>query len=281
VIQILNGLQLSMLLFLLSVGLSVVLGLMNFVNLAHGTLYMIGAYIGLSVARTTGSFWLALIAAPLGAGLIGSLLYQVLFRRMQSANPVKQVLLTFGLVYVGLDAVRLLWGNYSYSVAVPPVLAGQISVLGEPYPIYRLFIIAVGLVTMAALYLGLERTRLGAMVRAGVDDKETAACLGIDTDRVFFLVFGIGCFLAGLAGIVAAPVLSVYPGMDIAILIFTLIVVVVGGPGSLSGAVVGSLLIGMADTFGRVLLPEFASFLIYALMALVLLVRPQGLFAVR
>ena len=280
-IQVLNGLQFSMLLFLLAVGLSVVLGLMNFVNLAHGTLYMVGAYIGLAVAQATGAFWPAFVVAPLGAALVGSLLYLTLFRRMQSASPIKQVLLTFGLIYVGLDAVRLIWGNYAFSVAKPALLAGQLTIAGEPYPVYRLFIIAVGIVTLAALYFGLERTRVGAMVRAGVDDKETVACLGIDIDRVFFLVFTLGCGLAGLAGIVAAPVLSVYPGMDVAVLIFALIVVVVGGPGSLAGAAVGSLLIGMADTFGRVLLPEFASFLIYALMALVLLLRPRGLFAVR
>jgi branched-chain amino acid transport system permease protein len=280
-IQLLNALQLSMLLFLLAIGLSVVFGLMNFINLAHGTLYMIGAYVGFAVAKATGSYWVAFVAAPLAAALLGLVLYQTLFRRMQHQSPMRQVLLTFGLIYVGLDAVRLIWGNYSHSVPVPDLLKGQVLILGEPYPLYRLFIIGLGLTVLVLLHFGLERTRLGAMVRAGVDDAETARSIGIDTDRVFILVFALGCGLAGLAGIAAAPVLSVYPGMDMAILILTLIVVVVGGPGSLKGAALGALVIGMADTFGRVFLPELALVMIYAVMALVLLLRPQGLMPIK
>lgn len=281
VIQLLNGLQLAMLLMLLSVGLSVIFGLMNFINLAHGTLYMVGAYLGLAAFGWTGSFLLSALAAALGTGAIGILLYQVLFKRLSGASPVRQVLLTFGLIYVGLDGVRMIWGNHSHSVPIPALLAGKVEVAGEAYPVYRLFIIALGLVTVLLLYLLLERTRIGAMVRAGVDDREAAACLGIDTDRLFLGVFGLGCMLAGLAGLVAAPVLSIYPGMDAAVLTLTLIIVVIGGPGSLPGAALGSVLIGLVETFGRLFVPQFAAFFLYALAAAVLLVKPRGLVPIR
>ncbi len=276
-LQLLNGLQLAMLLFLLSVGLSIVFGLMNFINLAHGTLYMVGAFVGFAVAERTGSFWAALAAGPAAAAAIGALFYALLLRRMQAESPMKQVLVTFGLIFVGIDAVRLIWGDYQQDIAAPPLLDASLHVLGIVYPAYRLFIIALGLGLALVLYLALERTRLGAIVRAGVDDRTMAACLGIDVGRAFFAVFCLGCALAGLAGVVAAPVLQVYPGMDVAILIPTLIVVVVGGPGSLTGAFLGALLIGMAETFGAVLIPEFSSFMIYAVMAVVLVARPGGL----
>jgi branched-chain amino acid transport system permease protein len=280
-LQALNGLQFAMLLFLLSVGLSVVFGLMNFINLAHGTLYMLGAFVGWSVARHSDSFWLALAAGPFAAASLGMIFYGTLLKRLQHESPMKQVLVTFGLIFVGIDAVRWIWGEYPEALAAPPLLAHSVAILGEPYPAYRLFIIALGLAVAAALYLGLERTRLGAIVRAGVDDRVMVAALGINVDRAFFVVFCLGCALAGLGGVASAPVLGVFPGMDIAILIPTLIVVVVGGPGSLAGAFLGALLIGMAETFGAVLLPRFSSFMIYAVMALVLLLRPGGLLPAR
>ena len=281
IVQTLNGLQLSMLLFLLSIGLSVVFGMMNFINLAHGTLYMVGAYLALSAVRWFDSFWVALALAPLGVALIGAVFYAVLLKHMQRQSPMRQVLVTFGFIFVGFDAVRMIWGVLPHTIQVPDVLAGRVYILGEVYPAYRLFIIAVGLVVLAALHFGLERTRLGAIVRAGVDDRTMVAALGINVERAFFLVFCLGCWLAGLAGVVSAPVFSIFPGMDMSILIFTLIVVVIGGPGSLKGAVIGSLVIGMADTYGQVMAPEFARVTIYALMAAVLLVRPHGLFPVR
>ena len=213
--------------------------------------------------------------------LIGALFYAVLLRHMQRQSPMRQVLVTFGLIFVGFDAVRMVWGTLPHTIPIPEVLAGRVDILGEVYPAYRLFIIAVGLAVIALLYLGLERTRLGAVVRAGVDDRTMVAAMGIDVERAFFLVFCLGCWLAGLAGVVSAPVFSIFPGMDMSILILTLIVVVIGGPGSLKGAVAGSLAIGMADTYGQVLAPEFAQVTIYALMAAILLVRPQGLFPVR
>ena len=276
-IQLLNGLQLASLLFLLSVGLSVVFGLMNFINLAHGTLYMLGAFIGLSLERWTGSYWIALALAPLAVAAVGAVFHVVLLRRLQAAAPMKQVLVTFGLIFIGLDSVRYIWGNHTPGMAPPELFAGAVNILGETYPAYRLLVIGLGLVVLVGLVFGLERTRLGAVVRAGVDDRETAMALGIDVERAFFVVFCLGCGLAGLAGVVAAPVLSVYPGMGMSVLILTLIVVVVGGPGSLGGAALGALLIGMAETFGQVLVPEFSSVGIYAVMALVLVLRPGGL----
>ena len=281
IIQLLNGLQLASLLFLLSVGLSVVYGLMNFINLAHGTLYMLGAYIGLTVARMTDSFWMAFVIAPLAVAMLGALFHVLLLRHMQNSSPLKQVLVTFGLVFVGLDVVRYIWGNFSHSIDAPAIFSGPVMLLGEIYPSYRLFVIGLGLFVLVTLYFGLERTRLGAIVRAGVDNREVAMSLGLNINLALFIVFCVGCGLAGLAGVVAAPVLSVYPGMDMSILVMTLIVVVVGGPGSLKGAALGALLIGMFETFGQVFIPSLASVIIYAFMALVLLVRPSGLLPVR
>ena len=281
IVQTLNGLQLSALLFLLSIGLSVVFGLMNFINLAHGTLFMVGAYLALSVVRAFESFWLALLLAPLGVALIGGVLYLVLLRHMQRADPMKQVLVTFGLIFVGSETVDIIWGSLPHIIEVPALLSGRGSVLGQVYPTYRLFIIALGVVAFLLLYLGLERTRVGAIVRAGVDDRTMVAALGIDIGRVFFLVFCLGCLLAGVAGVVAAPVLAIAPGMDMSVLILALIVVVLGGPGSLKGVALGALIIGIADTYGQVVLPELARVTIYALMALILLIKPAGLIPVR
>ena len=281
IVQTLNGLQLSALLFLLSIGLSVVFGLMNFINLAHGTLFMVGAYLALSVVRAFESFWLALLLAPLGVALIGGVLYLVLLRHMQRADPMKQVLVTFGLIFVGTETVDIIWGSLPHIIEVPAVLSGRGSVLGQVYPTYRLFIIALGVAAFLLLHLGLERTRVGAIVRAGVDDRTMVAALGIDIGRVFFLVFCLGCLLAGVAGVVAAPVLAIAPGMDMSVLILALIVVVLGGPGSLKGVALGALIIGIADTYGQVVLPELARVTIYALMALILLIKPAGLIPVR
>jgi branched-chain amino acid transport system permease protein len=280
-LQALNGLQLAMLLFLLSVGLSVVFGLMNFINLAHGTIFMLGAYIGWTAAHLTGSFWGGFVAGPLAAAGLGMALYALLFRRLQGAGPLKQVLVTFGVIFVGYDAVRMIWGDYARALPEPAWFTGSVTLFGAVYPAYRLFIIGLGLGVAALLHLGLERTRLGAIVRAGVDDRVMVSSLGIDVDRAFFVVFALGCLLAGLAGVVAAPVMSVSPELDVSILILTLVVVVVGGPGSLKGAFAGALLIGFAETFGQVFVPELASVMIYAVMAAVLLFLPAGLVPVR
>jgi branched-chain amino acid transport system permease protein len=190
-------------------------------------------------------------------------------------------LLTVGVIYMGTDLIRLAYGDLPKGVPQPEGLSGAVVLFGFPYPAYRLFIIGLGLAVMVALYFVLERTRLGALVRAGVDDRATAETLGIDIGKVFALVFGIGTYLAGVAGVVAAPVFSVYPGMDVSIIILVLIVVVVGGLGSLRGVIIGSLLIGFADTFGKILLPQFAMMMIYLVMALVLIFRPSGLLPAR
>jgi branched-chain amino acid transport system permease protein len=279
-VQLLNALWLSALLFMLAVGLSVVFGLLDVLNLAHCTLYMIGAYLGVSIVRWVDSYWVALAVAPALVTLVGAVLYVALLRRLRG-NHLIQALVTFGLLFVGYDAARLIWGVDQFKIAEPALLSGTIPVFGQTYPVYRLFVLAVGLLTAVALYIGLERTRLGAIVRAGVDDRETAATLGINIDRAFFIVFCIGTALAGFAGVLAAPIRTVEPGVDVEILIPALVVVVIGGPGSLKGAVLGAVMIGTAETFGPVLLPEFASFIMYAVMAAVLLVRPQGLLPVK
>ena len=279
--QILNSLQFSMLLFLLAIGLSVVFGLMDYLNLSHGTIYMFAAYVAFSIAQLGGSFWAALAVAPLVAAAVGVLLYFVLLKRAERTGHLTQVLLTVGVIYMGTDLLRIAYGDLPKGLSQPALLGGTVDLAGIRYPAYRLFIIALGLVVMTVLYLVLERTRLGALVRAGVDDRATAETLGIDIAKVFALVFGIGTYLAGVAGVVAAPIFGIYPGMDVGIIILVLIVVVVGGLGSLRGAILGSVLIGFADTFGKILLPQFAMMMIYLVMALALIFRPSGLMPAR
>lgn len=280
-LQLLNALQMSMLLFLLAVGLSVIFGLLNFVNLAHGSLYALGAFIGYSVAQATGSVWTAFLISPLAVMAIGALLYVALIDRLRSAGPMNQVLVTFGLIFVFLDTIRFIWGVDALGVTQGVPFSGRVEIFGEIYPAYRLFIIVLGFLVYLLLYLLLEHTRIGAEVRAGVDDAEIARCLGIDVERSFLIVFLLGCALAGLAGAVAMPVFSATLGMGVSILVPTLVVVVVGGLGSLRGALIGSLLIGTTLTFGQVLVPDFAGIVMYALLVLVLLLKPAGLFPVR
>jgi branched-chain amino acid transport system permease protein len=279
--QTLNSLQFSMLLFLLAIGLSVVFGLMDYLNLSHGTIYMFAAYMAFSITHLGGSFWLALLLAPLAAAAVGVLLYFIVLKRAEKGGHLTQVLLTVGVIYMGTDLIRIGYGDLPKGVTQPEILSSAVSLFGVPYPAYRLFLIGIGLTVMVALYFVLERTRLGALVRAGVDDRATTETLGIDIGKVFALVFGIGTYLAGVAGVVAAPVFGVYPGMDVSIIILVLIVVVVGGLGSLKGVIVGSLLVGFADTFGKILLPQFAMMMIYLVMAIVLIFRPSGLMPAR
>jgi branched-chain amino acid transport system permease protein len=278
IVQALNGLQLSMLLFLLSIGLTVIFGLMHFINLAHGALYALGAYVGVTAFALTGGYWGAFAAAPVAVAIAGIVLYAGLVRRMRKAGPMSQVLVTFGLIFVFLDLFRMVWGDIALSLPEPTLFTGRTALFGVDYPTYRLFIIGLGLLIMLSLWLLLSRTQIGAMIRAGVDNDQMAACLGINVERLFFLVFCIGCALAGLAGAIAAPVLSVTPDMGMQVLIPTLIVVVIGGLGSLKGAIAGSLLVGFMQTFGAVIAPELASMTIYALLAAVLILRPSGLF---
>ncbi len=280
-LQLLNALQYSMLLFLLSIGLTVIFGLLHFVNLAHGAFYMLGAYLGISLALETGSYWAAFVVAPLAVMLIGAFLYFTLVQRLQNAGPMNQVLVTFGLIFVILDLTRIGWGDIPLSLDAPEAFSGAIDLFGFPYPAYRFFIIVLGAAVMIGLWLVLSRTQIGAMIRASVENGDMAAATGVNVARLFFVVFCVGCGLAGLAGVVAAPIFSATTGMGVSILIPTLIVVVVGGLGSLQGAIVGSLVVGFIETIGAAVIPEVAAILTYVLLAVVLVYRPQGLVPAR
>ena len=276
--QALNGLAYGVLLFLLSVGLTLIFGLLDVINLAHGSFYMLGAYAGLALIAATGNFWLAALAAPLVVGLVGGVIERACLRRLYRRPPLDQVLLTFGLIYLFEDLVKWIWGGRIRSIPTPDLLAGSVALGDMRYPSYRLFVIAFGLAMAVVLWLVIERTSLGAIVRAGVYDAEMTSGLGIDIDRVFTGVFIFGAALAGLSGVIAGPIQSAYPSMGVSILIPALIVVVVGGLGSLKGSLAGSLIIGQAETFGKAWLPEAAMLMIYVVMATIVLLRPQGLF---
>ncbi|MCL5266149.1 MAG: branched-chain amino acid ABC transporter permease [Chloroflexi bacterium] len=277
-IQFLNGMAYSLLLFLLAMGLSLIFGMMDVMNLAHGSLYMIGAYVGLFFLGWTGQFWIAVVLVPIAVGIIGIIMEASLLRPLYRRGHLDQVLLTFGLSFVFMDMVKWIWGADIRSLPAPPGLAKSAIIFGRSFPEYRLFVIVIGLILALALWAFLERTRLGAVIRAGVADKEMVSGLGINITLVFTLVFGLGAALAGLSGIIAGPVLGLYPGMDFETLIITLIVVVVGGLGTLKGSFWGAILIGQAQTFGKVLVPDFALLIVFVIMAIVLLARPSGLF---
>ena len=276
--QALNGLAYGVLLFLLSVGLTLIFGMLDVVNLAHGSFYMLGTYAGLTLIAATGSFWLAVVVAPLVVGGVGALVERGLLRPLYGRSPLDQVLLTFGLIYLLEDLVKWIWGGRIRSIAPPALLDGSVRLGTVTIPSYRLFVIVFGLVMAVLLWLLVEKTRLGAIIRAGVFDAEMTAGMGIDVRRVFTLVFALGTALGGLSGVIAGPIQSAHPSMGVSILIPALIVVVVGGLGSLKGSLVGSLLIGQAETFGKAWLPGVSMLMIYLVMALIVLLRPQGLF---
>jgi branched-chain amino acid transport system permease protein len=276
-LQLLNGLTFAALLFLVSSGFTLIFGLMRIVNLAQGSLYLLGGYVGLSVMRGTGSFWLALPAAAVAMAVLGLVVERGLLRTVRG-RPMSEILLTVGLSFIAADLALAVWGGDPVTLDVPGTLDGRTGLLGVTYPVYRLFVIALGLAIAAGLWLLLERTRIGAVVRAGVDDREMAEALGINVKAVFTAVFGLGALLAGLAGVVGGAYLSLAPGTDTQILTYALVVVVVGGLGSLRGAIFGALLVGLIYVFGQALLPNLAYFVLFAPMALVLILRPQGLF---
>ncbi|MBI4788089.1 MAG: branched-chain amino acid ABC transporter permease [Chloroflexi bacterium] len=279
-VQFLNGLASGVLLFLLAAGLSIIFGMMDVMNLAHGSFYMLGAYVGYAIFRATQNFWLSLLIAPIVVGVVGLVSERLLLRPLKGRGHLDQVLLTFGLALVIADFVRAVpgWGGDVHALPPPPELAASIPFGSRQYPIYRLFSIGVGLILAALLGLVISRTQIGAIVRAGVADAEMVGGLGINISLVFSIVFAVGVALAAFGGVMTAPVVSLEPGMDARTLIQALIVVVVGGLGTLRGAFWGSLLIGEADNFGRALLPDYALFSIYVIMAAVLLLRPAGLF---
>jgi len=281
VAQLLNGLVYGVLLFLIAAGLSLIFGLMNVVSLAHGSFFMLGAYCGLSIFKITGSFWLALMLAPIPVILLGVLMELLFLRPLYRRGHLDQVLLTFGFTFVFLDLVQTLWGRTVLRLPVPDALQGTVQIGLGVFSAYRLCLIGFGFAIALLLWLFLERSRIGAMVRAGVDNAVMAAGLGANIPALFTGIFGLGVALAALGGIAAAPVIGLYPGMDSEILIPAFIVIVIGGMGSLRGAFVGSLLIGIADTFGKAYFQSIALFLIYLAMTAVLLIRPQGLFGIK
>lgn len=276
--QILNSLVFGILLFMMSAGLSLIFGLMNVVNLAHGSFFMIGSFTAFTLAQWSGSFWFALATGWVPAVAAAVLMERVFIRPMYNRNHLDQVLLTFGFIFVFGDLCKYLWGPDIRNIAVPEILDGSIILAGAVLPKYRLFLVVFGASIAVLLWLFLERSRIGAMVRAGVDDPATAAGIGINVPFLFGCIFALGAALAAIGGIVAGPILGTYLGMDIEILIPAFIVTVVGGMGSLRGALVAGLLVGAIDTFGKAYFPDYSLFMIYLLMVLVLLTRPQGLF---
>jgi branched-chain amino acid transport system permease protein len=275
--QILNGLTFAALLFVVASGFTLIFGLLRIVNLSHGALYLFGGYIGYTVGVRTGSFALAGIAAMVFVALCGLVLDQGLLRFVRGFE-LRQVLLTLGVAFILNDLALVIWGGDTFTVPVPETLQGAVVALGVFYPKFRLFVLLLGVLVFGGLWLLLNRTRLGALIRAGVDDAEMVEASGINIGRVFLLTFMFGSALAGLGGLLGGAFLSLYPSADTEILVFSLAVVIIGGRGSLEGAAIGSLLIGMLNTFGQVWFPELAYFVIFGPMALLLAFRPLGLF---
>jgi branched-chain amino acid transport system permease protein len=283
VVQLLNGVQLGLMLFLMASGLTLVLGMMSFINLAHGSFYMIGAFIASSLLAWTENFMLSLLVAVAGAGIVGLLLEIGMLRKVYQQSPLQHVLITFGLILVFNELARLIWGPFPVPLPVPALLAGSVEILpGITYPTFRLAILFVGLAVAAALYVVITHTRSGMWVRAGASDRAMAGAIGVDIELMFSLLFGMGSALAGLAGVMAGPILTVQVGIGEPILILSLVVTVIGGIGSIRGAFLAALLVGVIDTFGRILFPPaIGSMMIFLLMAVILACRPQGLFPAR
>jgi len=298
-VQVLNGLQLGVLLFLIAAGLTLVFGVMDFINLAHGVQYMLGAYLAVAFYGVVGNFLAALILALLAALAFGLLLEFLIFRHLYERDHLDQVIATFGIILFLNHAVRVIWGAAPLTLPVPDFFTGTVVLMdGQLYPVWRLVIIASGLVVAASLYGLVSFTRIGMLVRAGATNARMVSALGVNIERLFMIVFGFGTMLAGFAGIMIAPIISVDPGMGTNILILAFVVIVIGGIGSIRGAFLAALLIGLVDTLGRsfsvdilrlvmgpsparMVGPAIASMLIYVLMAVVLYVRPTGLFPVR
>ena len=279
-IQTLNGIQYGFLLFLVASGLTLVFGIMGVINLAHGSFYMLGAYLAYALAAQTGSLWIAIVFGVPVAFALGLAVERFALSFLYGQDHLKQVLLTYGLILVFNESQRFLWGSDVHSVPVPELLSASLPLTEtQSYPVYRLFVSAACIALAGGMALVVHRTRLGMAIRAAAADRETADALGIDTKRLFALVFGAGAVLAALAGMIAAPIEAVAPGMGEQVLVLCLVVVVIGGIGSVKGAFLGAMAIGLADVFGKALLPEAAGILVYGLMAAALVWRPQGLFA--
>lgn len=294
--QLLNGLQFGLMLFLLAAGLTLVFGIMDMINLAHGSLYMVGAYLIASIAGASGSFWLGLAGGVVATAVVGVLLELTVLRRLYHRDHLSQVLGTFAILLMANEGVRMIWGSQPMPLAMPPALSGPVALLpGFSYPAYRLFIIGVGLVVALLLYLLITRTRVGMQVRAGASNREMAQAMGTNVRWLFTALFALGAALCAVAGGMLGPLLAVQVGMGESILILAFVVIVIGGIGSIRGALLGALLVGLVDTAGRTLVPllfgqllgpaaaasaapAVASILIYVLMAAVLFWKPRGLF---
>ncbi len=279
-VQLINGLQYGLLLFLIASGLTLVFGVMGILNLAHGSMYMVGAYLVWYFVSVTGSFTVsALLSAFIALGL-GILIERLLIQRLYNRNHLDQVLLTIGMIFVFNAVQSILWGNDPYGVTVPDALSGSVPFTdNSSYPVYRIFAALICVAIAGALYFVVSKTRLGMLIRAGESNREMVEALGVNIKSLYTIVFAIGVMLAAISGIIAAPMRSIVPGMGESVLITCFVVVVIGGMGSIKGAFVGALLVGVISTFAAVLMPTLSNMVIYIFMILVLLVKPQGLFA--
>jgi len=278
-IQVLNGVQYGLLLFLIASGLTLVFGILQVINLAHGSFYMVGAYLAFWFTARSGSLWIAILGGLPLALALGFVIERLMIRFLYRRDHLTQVLLTYGLILIFNEAQRIIFGSDPHSVTVPQIFEGSIRLTDTlSYPIYRLAVSGVCLILVMAMIFVIQKTRLGMYVRAGSVNREMVQLLGVDVGQLSTLVFATGAGLAALAGMVAAPLSSVYPGIGEHILIICFVIVVIGGIGSIKGAFIAALLVGLADTFGKVVVPEFASMSVYAVMAAILLWRPQGLF---
>jgi len=277
-LQLFTGLALGSVYVLLAIGLSLIFGMLTVVSFAHGAFFMVGAYIGVYQYGLTGNFWLSLVVVPLAVGTLGLLTERFLVRPLYGRGIDYPLLLTFGLSYVLVEVIRMLYGVEGVPMSTPAGLRGAVNIGVGQFPLYRLFLILATALVIGGLWLLIERTRFGLIIRAGARDPEIVRVLGIDVSRVWLLVFGLGTAIAGLSGILAAPIRAVTPEMGIPVLVESFVVTVVGGMGSLAGAVVAGLLVGVVFSLTSLYAPDFAETSIFALMALVLLVRPQGLF---
>lgn len=275
-LHLLNGVTFGALLFLLASGFTLIFGLMRITNMSHGGLYLVGGYIGLTILGRTGNFWAALLAAGASIGILGLAIERVLLRRVRG-RVLPEVLLTLGLAFILGDLSLAIWGGDPQTVRIPGFLSGSTQFFGVTYPAFRLFMLLVGLLTAAGLWFLQYRTMLGAVIRAGVDDPEMVDATGIDIKVVFNRVFALGALLAGVAGLLGGAFLALYPGADSEILLLAVVVVIIGGPGSLLGAIAGSLLVGLIDAFATALVPDLLYFTLFAPMVIILAWRPYGL----
>ena len=275
--QSLNALSQAALLFFLGVGLTLIFGIMRIVNFAHGTLYMLGAFVGYSVVRVTGSFWAALLLAPLAVGLVGMAFEFSILRRLYRRDASAFLMVTFGLALVLGEIIRLAWGPEALQVEAPQAFAGIVFLLDEPFPTYRLFLVGAGIIVAVAIWQFLDHTRLGLLIRAASQNPEMVSALGIDVNLVRSVVFGIGCGLAGIGGVLAAPLVTASVGMAATMIIDAFVIVIIGGMGSFLGSLIAALLVAVTQVFGEYYLPDLALAFMYLLMLVVLVVRPGGL----